>query len=194
LAKSIVAIVEGFGEVEAVPILLRRWFELSGLTSPEIPRPIRIPKHRLVAEGELERTIEQAARRAGCDGAILVLVDADDDCAAELGAQLRARAREARRDREVAVVLPVREFEGWLLASAESLSGHRGLQPDLKPPANAEDVRDAKGWLSGHMTRGRIYAPRVDQAALAQALDFQLAQRSSSFRKFLRDLERLARR
>ena len=95
MPRTLVAIVEGFGEVEAVPLLVRRWFESRGLTAPELPRPIRVPKNRLLAKGELERTVEQAARRAGPDGALLVLVDADDDCAAELGQSLRERATAA---------------------------------------------------------------------------------------------------
>ena len=192
MPRTIVAIVEGFGEVEAVPLLIRRWFESRRLLAPELPRPIRVPKSRLLAAGELERTVEQAARKAGTDGAVLVLVDADDDCAAELGRSLRERARQARADRDIAVVLPVREFEAWFLASAESLGGHRGLPVQLESPPDPEAVRDAKGWLSARMTTGRIYGPRVDQAALAQALDFRLADRAGSFRKFMRDLERLA--
>lgn len=192
MPRTIVAIVEGFGEVEAVPLLIRRWFESRGLLAPELPRPIRVPKSKLLAAGELERTVEQAARKAGTDGAVLVLVDADDDCAAELGRSLRERARQARADRDIAVVLPVREFEAWFLASAESLGGHRGLRVELESPPDPEAMRDAKGWLTARMTTGRIYGPRVDQAALAQALDFQLAERAGSFRKFMRDLERLA--
>ncbi|MGH7341133.1 MAG: DUF4276 family protein [Candidatus Rokuibacteriota bacterium] len=185
----LVIIVEGFGEVEAAPLLVRRWFESRGLPAPEIPRPIRVPKTRLVAQGELERTIEQAARRAGPGGAVLVLIDADDDCATALGQSLRERARLARADLDVAVVLPVREFEAWFLASAASLAGHRGLQANLESPPEPEAVRDAKGWLSARMTKGRTYSPRVDQAALAQALDFRLAARARSFRKFTRDLD-----
>ncbi len=192
MAESIVAIVEGFGEVEAVPLLVRRWFELKGLRTPRLPRPIRVPKNRLLAAGELERTVEQAARHAGPQGAVLVVVDADDDCAKTAGPSIRERAEKARPDRQVGMVLPVREFEAWLVASAESLSGHRGLSSGLAAPADPEAVHDAKGWLSARMTAGRVYSPRVDQAALTQALDFGLAERSRSFRKLLRELERLA--
>ena len=192
MARTLVAVVEGFGEVEAVPLLVRRWFESRNLEVPQIPRPIRIPKRRLLSAGELERTIEQAARRSGPEGAILVLVDADDDCAAELGPRILDRARTARGDRAIAVVLPVVEFEAWLLASAESLGGRRGLPEALQPPDSPEAVRDAKGWLSERMTSGRVYAPTRDQAALAQAIDLTLAERAPSFRKFVRELEALA--
>lgn len=192
MPRTLVAIVEGVGEVEAIPLLVRRWFESRNLTAPQIPRPIRIPKRRLLAEGELERTIEQAARRCTPDGAILVLVDADEDCAAELGPRILDRARTARRDRTIAVVLPVVEFEAWLLAAAESLGHHRGLPELLEPPADPESIRDAKSWLSDRMTGGRIYAPTRDQAALTHALDLRLAERAPSFRKFVRELEALA--
>jgi hypothetical protein len=146
----------------------------------------------LVAEGELERAVEQAARRCGLDGGIVILVDADDDAACMLGPDLLVRARRCRPDCRIAVVLPVREFEAWLLASAESLGGCRGLATGLASPNDPEAIRDAKGWLSNQMTAGRIYAPSRDQAALAQALDFALAARSRSFRKFVKELDNFA--
>ena len=166
MASRIVAIVEGFGDVDAVPLLIRRCFESKGRVAPQIPRPIRIPKHRLLAPGELERAIEQAARRSGSDGTILVLLDADDDCAKDVAGAILERASSARSDRAIGAVLAVREFEAWFLASAESLSGCRGLAQAMEPPNDPEAVRDAKGWLSERMTKGRRYAPRVDQAAL----------------------------
>jgi hypothetical protein len=192
LPSTLLAIVEGFGEVEAVPVLIRRWFESRALPAPTIRRPIRVPKQKLLTEGELERTIEQAARRAGAHGVILVLVDADADCAAKLGPALLERARLARPDREIAVVVPVCEFEAWFVASAESLGGCRGLPDGLEAPPDPEAVRDAKSWLSDRMTGGRSYAPTRDQAALVSAIDLTLAQRSRSFRKLVRELERIA--
>ena len=119
-------IVEGHGEVEAIPVVVRRIAEQeSPLSIVQIPTPIRISKGRLVKTGELERTVELAARLAGQPGGVLIVLDSDDDCPAEQGPALLARAVEARSDRPIAVVLAKREFEGWLLAAAESLRGQR---------------------------------------------------------------------
>jgi hypothetical protein len=80
----------------------------------------------------------------------------------------------------------------WFVASAESLGGCRGLPDGLEAPPDPEAVRDAKSWLSDRMTGGRSYAPTRDQAALVSAIDLTLAQRSRSFRKLVRELERIA--
>src|SRR5207249_131651 len=125
---AIASIVEGDGEVEAVPLLIRR---LAALQVPEmflqVPRPIRVKRDKVVKPGELERAIELAARQAGRGGAIFILLDADDDCPAELAPSLLARARQARSDFPVGLALAKCEYEAWFLAAAESLRGQRNL-------------------------------------------------------------------
>ena len=79
-------IVEGHGEVEAVPVVVRRIAEReSPLSVVQIPNPIRISKDRLVKAGGLERAVELAARITGHPGGVLVVLDSDDDCPAEQG-------------------------------------------------------------------------------------------------------------
>ncbi len=77
-------IVEGHGEVRAVPVLIRRVARTLGVPV-DIPHPIRIPGSKLAQQGELERAVELASRTIGGRGAILVLRDSDDDCPAEVG-------------------------------------------------------------------------------------------------------------
>lgn len=60
---SIVAIVEGHGEEEAVPLLLRRIAAAVAPTADiEILPPIRVERNRVVRPEELERVVELAAR------------------------------------------------------------------------------------------------------------------------------------
>ena len=55
---------------------------------------------------------------------------------------------------------------------------NRGLRENLVPPATVESVRDTKGWLSAQMVdRRHMYSPAIDQAALAETFDFELADR-----------------
>lgn len=123
---------------------------------------------------------------------MLVLVDADDDCAATLGPRLLDVRRTARPDLPVAVVLAVTEFEAWFLAAAESLRGQRSLADDLVPPEDPEAVRDAKGWLQRHRRDGLAYTETADQPALAAVFDLETArERSPSFDKLWRDVEKL---
>jgi hypothetical protein len=186
----IACIVEGHGEVEAVPVLVRR---LAARVDPtlhiQVKRPLRITRSQLVRARELERAVELAARQVGKQGGILVLIDSDDDCPAELGPQLLDRARKARGDLPIGVVLAKREFEGWFLASAESLRGQRGLPDNLTSPSDPEAIRGAKEWIVRHMIGGGTYSETLDQPALTAIFDLdQAAARSDSFDKCLREV------
>jgi hypothetical protein len=188
---TIASVVEGEGEISALPVLLRRLMYEAQIWDADIQPPFLVDRGRLVRPGGLEAAVEAQARRVPADhpGGILVVIDADDDCPASLGPSLLARAEAARPDRRTAVVLANREFEAWFLASAPSLGGRAGLAEHLEAPANSEALRDCKGWLTHHRRDGIRYRPRVDQAALTDCIDLDLTRtNSSSFDKFCRDI------
>ena len=190
---KIVAIVEGHGEVQAVPILIRRIAEVvSPGVFPDVPRPIRVKRQRLLKDGELERSIELAARKSGAEGHILVLLDADRDCPGDLGPKILKRAAAARKDRRIRVVLAKVEYEAWFLAAADSIAGLRDIREDAMAPGDPESIRDAKGWLSDRMPVGRSYRETLDQPALTARFDLERARRGApSFDKLWRDVREL---
>ncbi len=183
---NIVAIVEGDGEVAAVPVLIRRiGSEVFPLSPPTVLRPIRVRRHQILEEGELERYVSLAALRAGDGGCILVLLDANGDCPAELGALILRRARTVGFGRRIEAVLAECEYETWFIAVAESIAGARGISPHASAPEDPESIRGAKEWLRNRM-RGS-YSPTADQAALTARFDMALARRRSpSFDKMWR--------
>lgn len=186
--RRIATIVEGHGEVEALPILLRRIAQqVSPETVLDLPRPIRVSRNRVVQEGELERAIALAAREARAEGCILILLDANGDCPAELASQLLERALAARRDRDIRVVLAKMEYEAWFLAAAVSL----GIGEVIEPPDDPEAVRDAKGWLSARMQAGGPYRATIHQASFSATFDLDAARSAPSFDKFWRDVSSL---
>jgi hypothetical protein len=189
---KIAAIVEGHGECEAVPILIRRIAQIidPGFV-PKIFPPIRVPASRLMKEGEMERSVELAARKLQGQGGIIVVLDCDweNGCPAMDGPAMLKRAMHVRPDLPITVILAKREFEAWFLASAESLRGKHGLPNDLESPADPEDIRGAKEWLSDKMTPGRSYAETTDQPAFAAIFDMSLARRADSFDKCYRAIE-----
>lgn len=191
---AIASIVEGHGEVESVPLLVRR---VAAFVAPDlaltVPRPIRVKRDQVVKAGELERAVELAARHARHDGAIFILLDADDDCPAELAPTLLARAMHGHRGFVIGLALAKFEFEAWFLAAAVSLRGHRNLAPDLSSPPDPEAVRGAKEWLSRQMTGPHAYSETLDQPPLTASFDLQQARRANSFDKCYRELERLLR-
>ena len=189
---KVACIVEGDGEVEAVPVLIRT---IAANLYPELavdmPRPIRVHRYQVVKEGELEREVELAAEKINGQGAIFIILDSDDDCPAELGPALLNRALQARSDLLIAVVLAKCEFEAWFLAAAESLRGKRGLKNDIRSPSDPEVIRDAKGWLSQQMENSRAYRETRDQPALTALFDIDKARQIDSFDKCYRDVVRL---
>ena len=191
--STIVAIVEGPGEVEAVPILIRR-IAATAVPDvvPHVPRPIRVKRDRFLKENELERYVDLAARQSGPDGGVLIVLDADDDCPPELAATILRRATRARSDRPIKVVLARREYEAWFLAAADSIAGRRGLPDDITAPNDAESIRNAKGWLTSRMPPGRAYKETRDQPALTSLFDLPAARRGApSFDKMWRTVTQL---
>lgn len=187
-SATVASIVEGDGEVIALPKLLHRIAGELGV-SLRTPTPQRVPRGKLTMVGGIERWVSTAAPRVAADGGVLVLIDADDDCPARLGPDLLSRARAARGDKRIAVVLANREFEAWFLAAAASLAGQHGFPRDLRPPANPEVPRDCKGWLTKQRSPGHPYKETVDQAGIASILDLKMArENSASFDKFYRDI------
>lgn len=189
----VACIVEGHGDVQAAPVLLKR---LVRFVNPdvyaEVRHPLRVSRSRLVLPGELERAVELAGRGLRSFGVVLILVDSDDDCPKELAPALLERARQVARDRwRVSVILAKSEFETWFIAAAESIAGHAGLPAGLRPPADPESIRDAKGWLQKAMPPGRRYSETIDQLSLARTMDLSAARRAPSFDKMCREVERL---
>lgn len=192
MAAKVGSVVEGHGDVEAVPVLLRRVaLEIDPSMGVEVLRPVRRPRSALVHKaGELERAVNLCALKARPCGCVLILVDADNDCPADVAAELRGRAEVASLGLPVGVVLAKREFEGWFLAAAASIRGSRGLPADLEPPQDPETIRDAKGWLQEKMS-GQAYSETIDQPALAAIMDIPAARAAGSFDKCYREMSRL---
>jgi Domain of unknown function (DUF4276) len=191
MSLAIAAIVEGHAEVESVPLLLRRIFAQLGVSDIQVARPFRVKRNRVVKPGELERAIRQTIRDRAEVGGIMVLIDSDDDCPAQLGSRLLDRAKTTTQ-LPVAVVLANREFECWFLGSKESLRGINGIVENATAPLNPENIRGAKEHLSRNMARGRRYLAVDDQATFAEKFHLDKTRRACpSFDKCFRDAERL---
>lgn len=191
---EIAAIVEGHGEVAALPILIHR---IARRVAPgidlRIVKPTRVHRQQVVKPGRLEHYVETVAKDVGSAGRILILLDSNGDCPKELAGALRRRAEFARRDRRIRVVLAKMEYEAWFVASADSLVGHCGITPSTTAVDHAESIRNTKGWLSRRMSGSRRYNPKVDQPTLTRVFDLDAARTASSFDKLWRDVHALLR-
>ena len=180
-----VAIVEGQGEVEALPILLRRLCEwMSPGKTMVVPEPIRVKRDRFLNRtDEFDRYLKLAAAKCGTNGWVLILLDADDFCPAENGCEILERAKKCIPHRRISVVLANREYEAWFIASAHSLNGKRGFRWESNEVVDAERPRNAKGWMKERM-ESKNYSEIIDQPAFTALMDLQQAhEKSRSFRK-----------
>lgn len=179
-------IVEGDGEVSAVPVLLRRLcHDEAQAWSVRIARPHQRPRSELVKQNTLQEAVRVAGLARDLIG-ILVLFDADDDCPAKLAHKIGRWAHDVADGRPCPIVMANREYEAWFLAGIESLRGRRGIRGDAASFPEPEGPRDAKGRLKRRMERGASYSPTLDQTALTARLDLASAYRGCrSFRKLV---------
>lgn len=186
----IASIVEGHGEEKALPVLLRRLVaHLEPGTYADIQRPYRIPRDRMLRSDHLGNALTIVTSRTPPPTGILILLDADDDCAVELAQRLRDHAHDTHTHVPLVTIAAVREFEAWFLAGAAGLSGQAGLPDTLAPPTAPETIRGAKEWLSRHMPPGSTYQETSHQPSFATRFDLDTARATApSFDKFCRDV------
>ena len=177
--RYIVPIVEGRGEMEAAPVLLRRiLYERRDHYDVNV-----LPPKNANGKGRLVRRFEDflryAASEDGC-AAILVLLDADEDCPVELGTALASRASSINLCVPTVVACAKREYESWFLASDAEFHG------------DPEEYDDAKQWLNRRVVSGLKYKPAKDQARFSATMDIDTAFDSSrSFRRLCNAVDEL---
>lgn len=186
--KRLVCVVEGSGEVTALPNLCTRIAQALKAHDWIVDNePVRQSRSALVDEREsspnrppknesLMKAVELAFRRPA--DAVLVLCDADDDCAAFWGPQA---ARIIQERGKADAVMVVREYEAWLLAAR--------LDSDKIGTRAIDSIRDAKRELR-KLVPG--YKPTVHQLELTRTINIdRLSELSPSFAKLTRALAKL---
>lgn len=167
--KKIVALVEGPGDVSAVPVLLRKllkqdaiydWQPGDMMKVGELPRL----RKRLA---DLAGALRNKMQEGGCHGA-LVLLDLDDadNCPVTEARKLALEFSAFGLPYPVAIVFARREFEEWLVASLPSIAPATPLLPDdLHRDYPPEEKRNVKGWLEQHFPSYRPDPPKPNLPA-----------------------------
>ena len=191
----IVPIVEGDGDAVALPSLLTRIlaekYGRGDVLVAQGGRGVVKANGRQKLERRLDKFLGHAQNRPGC-AAVLIVVDADDDCPVELAARLSERCSRIGGRFPVQIVCARRSYESWFLASLETIRGRHGIPDIATLPADAENVPDPKRWLTEQMPPGQVYKPTTHQPSLSGAIDPHLAHRESrSFRRLCHALEQL---
>jgi hypothetical protein len=188
-----VPIVEGPGDVEAAPLLLRKILsEYLHCDDIGVLKPKKAGgRGGLDKAGGIEKFIQYASITPDCAG-ILVLVDADDDCAVDWAKRACDRCKDSEMTVPVAVVCVVREYEAWFLASIDSIKGSSRLNQDIEFDGDPEDFGAVEEWFTQQMPSGRAYKETIDQASFTSLIDVPLAiNNSRSFKRLCHAVEEL---
>lgn len=188
-APLVVPIVEGHGEVEALPLLIRRLFEkYRPGVFPMVNPPSRVKTGSFVNDHDYfnKYVALAAAKAAQGNGTVLILLDCEDDCPGTPGPCLLADAQVVRADIKCMVILAYREYETWFLAAADSLRGCAGLSDKLTAPPNPESIRGAKEWLGRQMPV--CYDPIIHQAKFTANFNLDQARVAPSFDRLVNKL------
>ncbi|MEG3172925.1 hypothetical protein U1708_11955 [Sphingomonas sp. ZB1N12] len=169
----IAVVVEGYGDVQAMPVLIGKIGGKLGKTIVSSD-PIRAGEWPILKKiGKLERCLDLAASRE--PDVILVALDLDDGCPVNEGVQFQGRvdAWLAGRMIPVASVFLTREYETMFLHCPVSL-GH--FDP-AAIPAQPNNIRGAKERIRDLI--GRRYRETQDQKAFTAKLDMNILYRES---------------
>ena len=191
---TIVPMVEGQGDVAALPPLLGRilleMYNRSDVVVGQGRNMVVKTNGRSNLESSLDKFLDHAQSRPDC-GAILILLDADDDCPVTLARHLWQRCQEIGTRCPVQVVCAHREYESWILASLETIRDRAGIPDNASFAGDADAVPNPKQWLTDRMGRGQAYKETTDQPSLSSRIDLELQANSRSFRRLCHAVEQL---
>ncbi len=188
-------LVEGHGEKEAAPALVRRLVQ-----HHERYEYLSLGIEVYNAKGignittRLEQLLNEVFRKLQDCKALLILLDAEKDnylCPPTLARELAAIAETQRLNFPVAIVCACCEYESWFLVSLHSIVD-KWLVPGTKYSGNPNQECSAKAWLEDHMPTGQTYKERTDQVRMTFDLDIDhTIQHSRSFRRMANAVKEL---
>jgi hypothetical protein len=189
---KLLPVVEGEGDMKAVPALIRNVLSFHTRFDVEILTP-----HRRGEWPAVKRQFDRYFQVACVEQApIIWVMDFDcEECISEEAETRWAldRAKSLGSPVPLEICFMVKEFESLFLADEETTRRVLADIPaDVPFPSNPESVRDAKGWLSTARPKGSAYKPTIHQEKLAVQLNINsLRARSDSFARFENALLRL---
>lgn len=179
--------VEGQGEIESVPVVVRNILYAQGRYDVSVSRPMRVGGvHNLLNGEPFVRQFNYVANAPDNCG-VLIVSDCDDGCPLEYRRRILDRIKRdcAKIDRPVGLVLINREFESLFLSQAD----HLAATCDYFSPKDArtlvdtaQQVRNAKGVVKESIS-DFSYKESRDQVKLAARLDTTLLHRHRAGRR-----------
>lgn len=177
--KNIGLAVEGHGDVDAIPVLVRSILANQSRFDISVAPAIRVGGTSAVLSGSRFPKQFRFLANDPANCGVIIALDADDECPLALRSKIIQRiASDVGTSRvPVAVVLFNREYEALFLSQADILAGtyasfHAGDE-EMQAIANSESVRNCKGAVGRYLAE-LSYKEVRDQAKLTARLDVNL--------------------
>lgn len=179
---KILPIIEGDGDLKAVPIIIRRILEDNNLHS--------VGLHPAQKRGDLPKIARSFDNYFNAalkwQAPILWVLDFDCKnciCQADEAMQLYKQAENLRPSWPFKVVFVTKEFETLFLIEQQAARKVLGIDENYAFPPTPEKIRGAKQVLSRALPSGRSYKEMVHQDKIAAQLNLDvLREHSSDFR------------
>jgi Domain of unknown function (DUF4276) len=175
-----VVVVEGDGEVEAMPKLLGRMCAALELHTLAGWKTWRDPC-ALKSDAQQRACVDAVRRRFPTCARLLITADLEDECPRREALRLATSLTALHAPFPIAVLLFYREYETMFVACADRLAGKaigdgpmlRTVRADARAPDDPEARRGAKEYLRGFFDNSSRsgYKETVHQALLTAALD-----------------------
>ena len=189
---NIQPIVEGHGEVAAVPILLRRLRDVAQVFALDVNAPVRRKRSELIKESGLRRSVRLAQIQPNC-ACIIVLFDSDDDCPKESRRSCSNGPKKKPATYLAASLWPPRNTRPGLSLLSNHSEACAESAITLFPTLIPETPRGAKSQLEARMLPDRSYSETADQPALSAKFDMQpVYKKCRSFRHLVKVFGELA--
>lgn len=174
--NRLLLVIEGYGEVTAAPVLIRRLLaERLQIYHCEIETHRRHDLcHLRASNWDRLKRYAGAAYNEECP--ILWILDCDDDCAKDVALEMSNTVQGTNPRQPIAVALLPAEYETMFLYDIDTARTVLGLTDQAQKPTDPKAVRGAKGWLSRHMPRGSAYKETTDQARISSQLNLGLLE------------------
>ncbi len=186
----IYAVVEGHGEVEAIPKLLHRiWYSVEKSPTLRVDRPYRIRKGKFENdENKRKECLHITAGFAREDNAnVFILMDADTDCCKDYLRDDKMKEIKADMDDILHGIpymfcLAEKNYESWLVAGM----------------GGGGKVRNPEQWLIDNPTKSGLsgtYRKRQEQAILTSNSNFDInlaKEHSASFRRLVNKISAMS--
>jgi hypothetical protein len=176
-ARSIALLVEGDGDYQSVPLLVRMLTAARGYFDMMVgTRPIMVGDIQSIMQSDkFPRLFQYAIGRDDIDS-VLIVADCEDCCPVDAvkAVYLRTKAIVEQANKPLGIALFYREYETMFLVNAQHIARRcQSVQIDptrLDPGADLEGIRDAKRALKSIIVNGS-YKETRDQARLTGAMD-----------------------